>query len=96
MRSLVRHKRLIRLRVEVSDAPGGLASATRIIADAGANVLEVQHNRLFFDVPIKLTEIDFVLEVRDAAHCDRLLAALAAGGITAQLLATHAHSIPGP
>jgi threonine dehydratase len=96
MRSLVRHKRLVRLRVEVSDAPGGLASATRIIADAGANVLEVQHNRLFFDVPIKLTEIDFVLEVRDAAHCDRLLAALAAGGISAQLLATHAHSIPGP
>jgi threonine dehydratase len=96
MRSLVRHKRLVRLRVEVSDAPGGLASATRIIADAGANVLEVQHNRLFFDVPIKLTEIDFVLEVRDAAHCDRLLAALATGGITAQLLDTHAHSIPRP
>ncbi len=94
MRSLVRHKRLVRLRVEVSDAPGGLASATRVIADAGANVLEVQHNRLFFDVPIKLTEIEFVLEVRDAAHCDRLLAALAGEGIHAQLLAAHAHSIP--
>lgn len=94
MRSLVRNKRLVRVRVEVSDAPGSLAQATRIIADAGANVLEVQHNRLFFDVPIKLTEIDFVLEVRDEAHCDRLLAALAAEGVNAQLLATHAHSLP--
>lgn len=94
MRSLVRNKRLVRLRVEVSDAPGSLALATRIIADAGANVLEVQHNRLFFDVPIKLTEVDFVLEVRDAAHCDRLLATLAAEGMTAQLLSTHAHGIP--
>jgi len=94
MRSLVRHKRLVRLRVEVSDAPGGLALATRIIAEAGANVLEVQHNRLFFDVPIKLTEIDFVLEVRDAAHGERLLASLAKEGLTAQLLTSHAHSIP--
>ncbi len=96
MRSLVRNKRLVRLRVEVSDAPGSLAQATRVIAEAGANVLEVQHNRLFFDVPIKLTEIDFVLEVRDAAHCDRLLAALTKEGVTAQLLATHAHSLPVP
>lgn len=93
MRSLVRHKRLVRLRTEVSDAPGGLAEVTRIIADAGANVLEVQHNRLFFDVPIKLTEIDFVLEVRDTAHCERLLAALAREGVTAELLDTHAHSV---
>jgi len=94
MRSLVRHKRLVRLRVEVSDAPGGLALATRIIADAGANVLEVQHNRLFFDVPIKQTEIDFVLEVRDADHGQHLLDALAAEGVSAQLLDTHAHGVP--
>ncbi|MCA8926507.1 MAG: threonine ammonia-lyase [Alphaproteobacteria bacterium] len=94
MRSLVRHKRLVRLRVEVSDAPGGLAQATRIIAEAGANVLEVEHNRLFFDVPIKLTEIDFVLEVRDAAHGDRLLAALAKEGVSARILDPHAHGVP--
>ena len=93
MRSLVRNKRLVRLRVEVSDAPGGLALATRIIAEAGANVLEVQHNRLFFDVPIKLTEIDFVLEVRDAAHGERLVRTLGSEGITAQVLPTHAHGL---
>jgi threonine dehydratase len=94
MRSLVRQRKLVRLRVEVSDAPGGLAKATRIIADTGANVLEVQHNRLFFDVPIKLTEIDFVLETRDREHVARLIAALAAEGISAELLSDQAHSVP--
>jgi len=95
MRSLVRDKRLVRLRVEVSDAPGGLARVTRLIADAGANVLEVQHNRLFFDVPIKLTEIDFVLEVQDEGHAGQLIARLKAASVTAEFLSTHAHGTAG-
>ena len=94
MRSLVRSRRLVRLRIEVSDQPGGLAQATKVIAEAGANVLEVQHNRLFFDVPIKLTEIEFILETRDADHVQRIIQALSAVGIAARALSDLAHSAP--
>jgi threonine dehydratase len=96
MRSLVRHRKLVRVRLQVSDSPGGLATATRIIAEQGANVWHVQHNRLFFDVPIKNTEIEFVLQTKDEMHVERLLAALRAEGIIADLLSNLAHSAPAP
>ncbi len=96
MRSLVRHQKLVRVRLQVSDSPGGLATATRIIAEQGANVWDVQHNRLFFDVPIKNTEIEFVLQTKDEPHVQRLLAALRAEGIIADVLSNLAHSAPVP
>ncbi len=94
MRSLVRHRKLVRMRLQVSDLPGGLAAATRIIAEQGANVWDVQHNRLFFDTPIKSTEIEFVLQTKDEAHVGRLLNALRAEGIVANVLSNLAHSAP--
>ncbi len=92
MRSLVRHRKLVRLRIQVSDSPGGLAAATRIIAEHGANVWDVQHNRLFFDTPIKSTEIEFVLQTKDEAHVARLVAALEAESIVVNVLSNLAHS----
>ena len=95
MRSLVRHRKLVRLRLQVSDSPGGLAAATRIIAEQGANVWDVQHNRLFFDTPIKSTEIEFVLQTKDEAHVARLVAALEAADIVVNVLSNLAHSPRG-
>lgn len=95
LRSLVRHRKLVRLRLQVADQPGGLATATRIIADHGANVWDVQHNRLFFDTPIKNTEIEFVLQTKDEAHVGRLVEALRAEGIVVNVLSNLAHSGAG-
>jgi threonine dehydratase len=41
--------------------------ATRLGA-LGANILEVDHRRLFLDVPAKGTRLDVTIETRDAAH----------------------------
>lgn len=95
MRSLVRHHKLVRMRLQVSDQPGGLAAATRIIAEQGANVWDVQHNRLFFDTPLKSTEIEFVLQTKDEAHVARILTALRAEGIVVNVLSNLAHSGAG-
>lgn len=84
LRGLARESRIARLRVETPDRPGSLARAADIIADAGGNVLEVRHERLFFDVPIKATQIDFVLATEGAAHLARIIAALRADGIDAE------------
>ena len=84
LRGLAREWRIARLRVETPDRPGSLAIAARIIAENGGNVLEVRHERLSFDVPIKETQIDFVLETQGRAHLDRIVAALRQAEIEAK------------
>jgi threonine dehydratase len=53
--------------------------ATRIGA-LGANILEVDHRRLFLDVPAKGVKLDVTVETRDAAHAEEIMAAFAADG----------------
>ena len=94
MRGLVGEGRLVRLRRVVSDQPGSLARITRCIADLGGDILEVYHQRWFYDVPIKLTEIDVVVETRDAAHMQALIAGLNEAGIPTRALSSTAHEVP--
>ena len=46
----------------------------------GANILEVDHRRLFLDVPAKGTKLDVTIETRDAAHAEDIMKALADDG----------------
>lgn len=91
LRGLARDSRIARLRVETPYRPGSLARAADIIADAGGNVLEVRHERLFFDVPIKATQIDFVLSTEGAAHLAQIVSALRQDGIDAEPISALAH-----
>jgi len=68
LRGLVRGGQLVRLRIQITDAPGNLARVTRIIGEAGGNIVEIVHQRLFYDVPVKQTDIDVVIETRNASH----------------------------
>lgn len=88
MRGLVRTGRLVRVRVDISDQPGLLGRVANIIGDAGGNIVEVYHQRLFHDVPLKMAELDVVIETRDARHVDEILAALRAAGLPANLLSS--------
>ncbi|BBK43124.1 threonine ammonia-lyase [Allostella vacuolata] len=80
MRGLVRDGRLIRIRIELNDAPGALSRVTRLVADAGGNIVEIYHQRLFFDVPVKRAEVDAVVEIRNFRHAELLVKALVDGG----------------
>jgi threonine dehydratase len=80
----------VRLRVEISDMPGALAKVTRIIAEQGGNIVEIYHQRLFLDVPVKLAEVDVVVETRNRAHVSEIAAALAAENLPARLLSSMA------
>ena len=80
LRGLVRSGRLVRLRLELLDQPGSLAKVASIIADAGANVVEVSHQRLFADVPVKHTELDLMIESRSPEHAREIMDKLAAAG----------------
>ena len=88
MRGLVRTGRLVRVRVDISDQPGLLGRVANLIGEAGGNIVEVYHQRLFHDVPLKMAELDVVIETRDARHVDEILATLRAAGLPANLLSS--------
>jgi threonine dehydratase len=75
-RSLVREQRIVRLRIVGDDRPGLLALVSKVIGEAGGNIIEVAHNRLALDVPAKGAEFDIMVESRDALHTQEIIAAL--------------------
>lgn len=79
-RSLVRQHRISQLRLTIQDRPGALEDLLGIVADSGANVLNVQHNRNFSDITFWETEVELTLEIRDEEHVLGLLADLRAAG----------------
>jgi len=81
MRGLVRDGRLVRLRVTMPDVSGSLAKVATLIGDAGGNIVEVQHQRLFGTASVKSPEVEFLIETRDRAHSKAIVAALGAKGV---------------
>jgi threonine dehydratase len=81
MRGLVRDARLVRLRVTVPDISGSLAKVAGLIAGAGGNIVEVEHQRMFSSASVKSTGIEFLVETRDREHTHALIAALEASGV---------------
>lgn len=70
--------RYLTLIVGLDDRPGQLAALLSIIADSGANVLNVQHRRWGIGLPVGRVEVELQLEVRSAQHTQEVRAALAA------------------
>jgi len=83
MRGLVRSGRLTRLEIEVPDTPGSLGLVTTTIGDAGANIVEISHQRMFLDVPARSAELEVIIETLDRDHVARVIDALGAAGLTA-------------
>jgi len=77
-RNMASDGRLARLRIDISDEPGMLASITASISRCGGNIVEIYHQRLFYDVPAKLAKIDAVVETRGPDHVDEIIADLKA------------------
>jgi threonine dehydratase len=90
MRGLVRDGRLARVRVEVSDIPGSLARVTEQIGALGGNIVEVEHERWFQDVPARLTEVDFLIETMDREATRALIEGLVDAGYTVRRLSSTA------
>ena len=65
---LVRQGRLAKLRISITDAPGILAAVSALIGENGGNIIDVYHHRMFYDIPVKLAEIDVVIETQDTFH----------------------------
>jgi threonine dehydratase len=75
-------RRLI-LFVRISDRPGGLARLLTLFAEAGANLVEVEHVREGVSLHVRETGVQAVLEVRGREHADEVLAAVSNAGYEA-------------
>ena len=80
VRELERENQIVSFRLTIPDRPGVLGTIATRIGALGANILEVDHRRLFLDVPAKGAKLDVTIETRDAAHAEEVMAAFAADG----------------
>lgn len=65
--------RYLNLHVTVPDTPGGLAQLLAEVGAAGANVLEVVHERISPSLPLDQVDVHLQLETRGAPHAELLL-----------------------
>lgn len=86
MRGLARDGRIARLRIQIPDVPGALAIISKIISDNDVNIVEVHHQRLFYDTPVKQTHIDVVVETQDRRHVGLLVRKLDEEGFPTRVL----------
>ncbi len=85
-RGMVRAGRLARIRVGARDVPGTLARITALVAEAGANIDEVHHQRAFTMLAAQNVEVELVLQTRGREHIEQVLAHLRSAGLDADLL----------
>jgi threonine dehydratase len=76
VRELEREDRIVSFRLTIPDRPGVLGQIATRLGQLGANILEVEHRRLFLDVPAKGAKLDVTVETRDAQHGEEIFQAL--------------------
>ncbi len=79
-RGLVRSGRVATIRVLVDDSPGRLAGILATVGEAGANLLDVAHERKSSEAPVREVVVAITVETLDAAHLEEVRAALVASG----------------
>jgi len=85
-RGMVRAGRLARIQVNARDVPGNLARITATVADAGANIDEVHHQRAFTLLAAQNVAIELVLQTRGREHIAQVIERLRAAGFDTALL----------
>src|SRR5207244_5052998 len=89
LRALARSGRLVRLRIEVPDRPGVLASVAQIVGGLRANIVDVEHRRDLPGVALKSARLDLSVETRDRAHADEIVKRLEANGFRVEVASTN-------
>ncbi|MEN6645418.1 MAG: threonine ammonia-lyase [Armatimonadia bacterium] len=83
-RGLAQAGRAVRLRVDLRDHPGALAKLAQIIGEAGANIVEIFHNRTTGNIEIGRAEVELVLTTRGSEHVEEILELLRDNGYEAR------------
>lgn len=79
-KGLVADGRLTRFTAVTSDRPGGLAALAKVIADCGASIKDIAHDRTFSGPDVSAVNCSVTVETRDHRHVRAIRRALKAAG----------------
>ena len=82
LRGMIQLGRYLKIRTVLPDRPGALESLIEIIADKGANIYEIHHERTSREVGMSDTSVELELETHGPDHAADLLATLRDAGYT--------------
>jgi len=85
-RGMMAEGRYLKVRVELIDSPGALAALAALLAQAGANIFHVSHDRRTAGLPLGRAEVHLELETRGPQHICQILERLEQEGYGAELL----------
>ena len=74
--------RFLAFRCKLPDRPGALATLLMELAELGANVLDVDHERVTADLRVDEAEVNLHLETRGPEHTDSVISQLRKAGYT--------------
>jgi threonine dehydratase len=80
-RGLAADGRIYRFDVLLNDRPGGLAHLSAVLANAGANVTEIVHNRTFAGPDLSRVHVLCTVETRDRSHIAEIQKSLVENGV---------------
>jgi threonine dehydratase len=86
LKRLVYDGKLVRMKINVADVSGSLAMVSQLLESTGAHIIELHHQRLFTNNPIKIISLEAAIEVHGKSHVDTILATLNNAGFSSQLL----------
>ncbi|MGH6615815.1 threonine ammonia-lyase [Sphingomonas sp.] len=75
-RVMIRDGRIMRLVLDIPDRPGVLGEIATRIGQAGANIIEVSHHRLFTAPNVQAARLEVMFETRDATHSEAVVSLL--------------------
>ena len=81
-KGLQENGRIAEFSVMMADKPGQLIQLLQIIAQTGANILDVNHDRRAKGVAVSNVVVNVTVETRNKAHYEEMVAALKAQGYT--------------
>lgn len=84
LRGLKRDGKIAKLHIQIHDVPRVLARVTQMIGAAGADVIDIEHQRLFNNLNPREAELHVVMETKGAAHVEEILTHLREAGFPAK------------
>ena len=81
-RGLIKSGRIANITTKVIDKPGQLTSLLQIVSAMGANITEIDHKREDYSSEVTSCVVSMVLETRNEAHVQEIIAAIQSAGYT--------------
>ena len=72
--------RFLEITLNLKDIPGSLAHITKFLADEGANILDIRHDRFGAGLPIGFSRVNLELETKSMEHIEQIVISLKKAG----------------